>query len=380
MGGVTGHVRLVRSLTSRQLAAWKELAAAALEPNPLFEPDCVVPAARHLPGGSQIAVVTAEAADGTMLGCMPVRPSVRWPPASVPTLTTDVRRMTYLGTPLVAPTQPGDALRAMVHALLVARHRTGGRLAEVRWLHGGPVGRMLRHSFEDLGLAYTVSESFDRPFVLRRADGAYFDFNARYRSVLKRRRRQLGEALGGEVELRDRAGTPEALEALIELESRGYKGAQGIALATAPGEPDQFRAMVRAFAADGRLQLLSLEAAGRTAAMQVAVRGGEGLFALKVAYDEELARFGPGVELQRGSIDHFHECSDSAWIDSCTYAGNELLERLYPDRRPIVSYLVGLGGPAERALIKALPHLRTVRRRAREGRARLSRVRQPAAD
>lgn len=364
---LTGHLLPVGSLTARQLAAWRELAAAALEPNPLFEPDCVVPAARYLPGGERIAVVTAQDETGAMYGCMPVRPCVRWPPASVPTLTTDVRRMTYLGTPLVAPTRGDEAARAMLEALVSARTATGCRLAELRWLHAGPVDRILRRAFEELRLVYTTSESFERPIVVRRSDGAYFDFNSRYRNVLKRRRRQIGEALGGEVELRDRAATPDALDILIGLEERGYKGATGIALSRVPGEPEQFRAMARAFAADGRLQLLSLEGGGRPAAMQLAVRGGEGVFALKVAYDEELARFGPGVELQIGSIGHFHELSDAAWIDSCTYPGNELIERLYPDRRPMVSYLVALGGRAERALVRALPHLRTARRRARGG-------------
>lgn len=379
VSGVRGHVRPVLSLTDRQSHEWRKLAAAAIEPNPLFEPSCVVPAAQHLPGGGRISLVTAEASDGTMLACMPVRPAVRWRPASVPTLTTDVRRMTYLGTPLVSPDRPAEAVAAMLRAVVAARQETGCRLAEVKWVRAGPVDRLVQRAISELGLTSVVSESFVRPFVFRRSDGSYFDFNSKYRGVIKRRRRQLGAELGGDVELLDRAGTPEALELLIALEARGYKGASGIALATAPGEPEQFRAMARSFGAGGRLQLLSLEAAGRPVAMQMAVRGGDGVFALKVAYDEELSRFGPGVELQVGSIRHFHEHTDAAWIDSCTYGGNELLERLYPDRQRIVSYLVALGGAPEKALLKALPHLRTARRRAREGRDRLSRPRHAAA-
>lgn len=375
MAGMKGVLRRVGDLSAGQLAAWRELASGALEPNPLFEPDCVVPAARFLQGGDNIAIVTAEDDRGTMHGCMPVRPTVRWPPASVPTLTTDVRRMTYIGTPLLSPSRGAEAARAMVRAMAASRTTVGCRLAELRWLHAGPVDRLLRDALEELGLAFTVTESFERPFVSRRSDGGYFDFNSRYRGVLRRRRRQLGEAIGGEVAVHDRAETARALDALIDLESRGYKASEGIALTTVPGEPEQFRAMARAFAADGRLQLLSLEGNGRPAAMQLAIRGGEGVFALKVAYDEELARFGPGVALQVASIEHFHHGSDAAWIDSCTYQGNDLIERLYPDRRPIVSYLVALGGAPERALLIALPHLRSVRRRAHQGRARLDRAR-----
>ena len=41
-------------------AAWRDLAARAAEANPLYEPDCVIPAARHQSFGEEIEVVVAE--------------------------------------------------------------------------------------------------------------------------------------------------------------------------------------------------------------------------------------------------------------------------------------------------------------------------------
>lgn len=378
MGRLTGRIVPVRALEERQIGAWADLASRALEPNPLFEPACVLPAATYLPDGERIALVMAEDG-GTLYGCMPVKPSVRWSPISVPTMTTDVRRMTYLGTPLVDPSRGGQAVVAMLEALVAARRPASVRLAELRWLHAGPVDQLVREALDTLGLAVASTEFFDRPFVSRRDDRAYTSFNSKYRSVLKRRWRQMGTELGGELELRERGSEPGAVELLTDLEARGYKGRDGIALNAGAGETGHFLAMASAFAAQGRLQVLSLEAAGRVAAMQMSVRGAEGLFALKIAYDEELARFGPGTALQIGSIDHFHDHTDASWIDSCTYAENESLLRIYPDRRRIVSYLVGLGGTAERGLLKALPHLRTLRRSAVDGRSRLGHARRAMA-
>ena len=161
--------------------------------------------------------------------------------------------------------------------------------------------------------------------------------------------------------IENRTGRSGIVEELIKLEASGSKGQTGVSLTSVPGETEYFLEMSESFAARGRLQVLTLEAAGRIAAMQLSLRGKEGIFALKTSYDESLRRFGPGVLLQLGSIEYFHESTDAQWLDSCTYADNELLLRLYPDRRPIVSYLVSLCGRLDSSFLRALPALRSLR-------------------
>ena len=85
-------------------------------------------------------------------------------------------------------------------------------------------------------------------------------------------------------------------------------------------------------------------------------------------YDEAFSAYSPGAQLHYDTMDvlaraHFRK------IDTCTYAGNESLAYLYPDRIPMATFLVGLGSPVERALLGALP----AARRARAGVARLVR-------
>src|SRR5208282_1528650 len=98
-----------------------------------------------------------------------------------------------------------------------------------------------------------------------------------------------------EVLVVDRGNDPSAIDDYIKLEASGYKSRTGVAMTTVPGEPEYFTDMCKRFLAAGRLHVLTLEVGGRTVAMEIWVRGGEGLFLIKISYDEEYARFGPGV-------------------------------------------------------------------------------------
>ncbi len=370
---VRGRCLAVRGLSPSTIEAWGDLATRALEPNPLCEPDCVLPAATHLADGGDMEIVVAEE-DGRLFGCFPVRPVSRTGQLPLRAFTTDVRRMTYLGTPLVDALRAREACRVMIDTLVARRRSERTHLLHVKWLHGGgPVDLAFRGALHDLGLPVYEAESFDRPLVRRRPEASYDEgFNTKYRSVLRRRRRQLEKELGGPVTVQNVPDRPGVLDLLVDLEARGYKGRNGVAMTSVPGEVEQFNDMCERFAKDGRLQVLTLESNEHVAAMQLCLRGGAGLFALKVTYDEAFGAFGPGVQMQLGAIEYFHEHTDAEWIDSCTYQGNEPLLRLNPDRRSVVSYVIPLGGVLQSALVRALPTVRWARERVSAVRDRKS--------
>jgi hypothetical protein len=88
--------------------------------------------------------------------------------------------------------------------------------------------------------------------------------------------------------------------------------------------------------------------------MEIWLRGGDGLFLMKISFDEKYKRFGPGVLLQISAMHYFHSQTDAMWIDTCTSPDNELLLRLYPDRRRIESLFIVLGRSlVDRAVIWA---------------------------
>jgi hypothetical protein len=97
--------------------------------------------------------------------------------------------------------------------------------------------------------------------------------------------------------------------------------------------------------------------------MQVSLEAGDGLFLIKVGHDEEFNRFDPGVQLHFAAIDYFDANTSAQWLDVCTFPRNDLLLRLYEDRRRTMTVLLSLGGSLNSGIIRAIPAARRVARR-----------------
>jgi CelD/BcsL family acetyltransferase involved in cellulose biosynthesis len=355
----------VRELSAGDERSWRELGARAVEPNPFYEPDCVIPAALHLAYGAEIGLVVAED-DGRFMACIPFRCTSRWK-MRYPVVTSQVRRMNYLGTPLVDGSAGVGAVAALMAGLAERRRPGRGRILVLEAVAGdGPVAGLLRAAASQLSYPLSEIDSYERGLLRRKPDASYeriHSSKARYN--LRRQRRQLSEHCGGsEVTLVERTNDPSAIDDYIALEASGYKARTGVAMTTVPGEPEYFTDMCKRFSAAGRLHVLALEAGGRTVAMEIWVRGGGGLFLIKISYDEECARFGPGVLLQISAMQHFHDHTDAQWIDTCTSEHNEILLRLYPERRKVEALCVVLGRNAiDRTAVRAFMAARPLHRR-----------------
>lgn len=356
----------VRELGSEDEAAWRTLAERAVEPNPLYEPDCLVPAAEHQQFGDEIDIVFAEEG-GRVFACIPVRQVRKWRGFPYPFVTTVVRRMLYCGTPLVDPERSEEALGAILAALAERRGFANGRVLVLQEVaEGGAVDHAVQMAARHAGFPLFRYESWERPIAYRREEANYRSIHSsKFRGEVRRRHKRLGECLGAEPEVVDRSNDPAAIDEYIEMEAAGYKGETGIAMATVPGEPEYFRGMCQRFAQRGRLRILALEGGGKTVAMVVSIRGGEGLFGIKTSYDEQFSRFAPGVQLQLSAIEDFHHRSDARWLDPCTYEGNEVMLGLYPDRTRFSSFFVPLSrNPVDRLAVHAFVGMRTVHKRA----------------
>lgn len=353
-------------LSATELAAWRELAGRAVDPNPMNEPAFVLAAADHLPHGREILLLVAREGD-RFHGALPVRRAARHGALPIPVATSDVRRMTYLGTPLLDD-RGIEAMTVMLDELAVARHRHRWSLAVFRWVGEGPTEEMIRIAAAERGAPVAVTEDFEQPFLRRRAAPPEYDahLSKRHLSDYKRRARRLAELLGTELELVDRGADPRAVDEFIALEAAGYKLESGVAMVAHQGETDSFVQMCRQLAGEGRLHVLCLRAADRTIAMQISVRAGDGLFLIKVSHDEEYGRYDPGVQLHLRAIRHFHEALPVDWLDVCTFPDNELLLRIYPDRRRTRTLVVPVDKGLGNAATRVLPYARTARRLLRE--------------
>ena len=363
MSACTAEVVPLGHLDARLCAAWSELARSAAEPNPFFEPEVLLPAARLLPGGAGVGLLVVRRGGDLVLAAPVHRGRYRRMP--VRALSTWRHPYRYLGTPLVRPDALCDAPAALLRTL--AGHAAWLVLDQL--YVDGPVAGALRAGARERGASWVEHEVWERPAVRARQEDTYLEetLSARSAKALRRRRRNLERDLGP-VRARDtaRSGDLRAeLEAFLALEAAGWKGRSGTALASSPAHAQFFREMCLALAADGRLELWRLDAGERTTARQCHLRAGEVVFHFKTTYDEQLARYSPGVQLELDVLAAFHEDPALAQLDPCTDPEPGTSDRLYPDSRRLGVALVGLT-PAGRLAAHGTPHAVHAARRLRE--------------
>jgi CelD/BcsL family acetyltransferase involved in cellulose biosynthesis len=354
MTSLGGRILDVLHVSGADEEAWRDLARRAIEPNPFFEPDCVIPAAIHQTFGQEIRLAVAEE-NGRFYACVPFRAVHHWK-FPYPIVTSQIRRMGNLGTALVDAERGVEAMKTVLAVLAEHRRIDRGRIFAWDTASGdGPVADFVRVAARELNFPVSVLESYERGMLHRRSEPTYaLDYSAKSRYNLRRQRRLLEEAAGGDVTVIDRSSDASAIDEYIELEASGYKREIGVAMKTVAGEREYFADMCRRFAGAGRLVLLALDVSGRTVAMELLIRGGEGLILYKTSYDENYARYGPGVLLHVAGIQYFHDRTDARWIDSATSPGNLLPLRLYKERKPIELLFVVLGrNVIDRAVVRA---------------------------
>jgi len=78
-----------------------------------------------------------------------------------------------------------------------------------------------------------------------------------------------------------------------------------------------------------------------------------GAYSFKTAFDEDYARFSPGMLLQLENLTLI-ERPDIYWADSCAVEGHPMIERLWRDKRRMVSRNIAIGGPLRRAVFRLL--------------------------
>ncbi|HEV7177259.1 MAG TPA: GNAT family N-acetyltransferase [Solirubrobacteraceae bacterium] len=347
-------------LGDAELDRWRRLAAAAIEPNPFFEPEYVLAQARALDAVGDVALaVVADGDDWT--ACMPVRRVRSWhriPIASVSTWRGSAALPSLVGTPLLAAP---EAAAALVRGLVAT---PGSSFVALEWLVAdgpayGPISDAIAHS----GLRWIEFERLERAFLTRRPQDDYFErsMKGKHRGVMRRRWKKLDAQLGGEPQVVDVTADPAAVEKLIEIEGASRLAAGGMVLRADPAYEQFFREMCAGFAAAGRLQLHALRYGDQTLAIRCNLLTDPGIFYFKVAYDEAFAEFSPGIRLEVESFHLFHERAQSEWVDSCSDPNNETMNRLLPERRALVTLVLvkpGLRSPLTGAALRAGQGLR----------------------
>jgi len=349
-----------------ELERWRRLAAAAIEPNPFFEPEYVLAQARALDAVGDVALAIVTDADA-WTACMPVRRQRSWhriPIASVSTWRGSEALPSLVGTPLLSTP---EAAAPLVRGLVAT---AGSSFAALEWLVAdGPAYAPISDAIAQSGLRCIEFERFERAFLTRRPQDDYFErsMKGKHRGVMRRRWKKLDAQLGGEPVVVDVTGDPAAVQELIEIEGASRLAAGGMVLRSDPAYEAFFREMCAGFAAVGRLELHALRLGDRTLAVRCNLVADPGIFYFKVAYDEAFAQFSPGIRLEVESFHRFHDRQQSEWVDSCSDPNNETMNRLLPERRELVTLVLVKPGVRAALTTGALRAGRRLRERAMAG-------------
>ena len=354
------------SLSDELAAAWDALAAEASEPNPFVERWCLQSALHLLdPERQARLVLVRDGSAGPVIGVMPLAAATHYGRLPLRHVTGWAHPNHFLGLPLVRA-----GFERLFWSILLGRcdaapwARTLVHLP--RLTEDGPLHRALADVARARGGAAETVHREERALLdSELSPAAYWEaaVRAKKRKELRRQASRLAE-LGMVTFRRWRAG--EALEpwldAFLDLEARGWKGQAGSALASHGETEAWFRAIVTAAAAAGKLDLRALDLDGRPLAMLVHFLCPPGGFSFKTAFDEEYARFSPGVLLQQANLDLLDD-PRIAWVDSCAAPGHPMIDSVWRERRALVWVNVPLSGASDRLRFAALRRIEALWRR-----------------
>ncbi len=322
------------------LPAWTDLADAALEPSVFSGPAMAAAAAGTVEQEHWTAV---RAFDGDRLdGLLLVRPA--WSIPLVGPRLVDGFHSHYgpRNPPLLRRDCP-DAADRLVEAL--AAEAKVVRLANQAL--EGPATAAITAAVLRRGGEVVVADAHHRALLEAARPAA----EAVGPSLVGRRLRDLDRQwrrLGDPVHRHETEPGPidAALEAFIDLEQLGWKGARRSALADDGRRLAFARRLVHALAADERVRADTLAVDGRIVAVVLTLVSGDTGFFWKIAHDPALAAFSPGVQVARRATLRLLADPAIRVVDSLATADHPLMDRLWNGRIAIGTLFLALDAGA----------------------------------
>ena len=123
-----------------------------------------------------------------------------------------------------------------------------------------------------------------------------------------------------------------ALRDFLALEAKGWKGDAGTALIQSPELRHFAETSVDSLARHGQAGVARLLVGSRPIACIVMLQSGGGAWCWKIAYDESLARFSPGVQAMMELTGVLLADDTVAFADSCATPDHPMIDHLWRER------------------------------------------------
>ena len=133
-----------------------------------------------------------------------------------------------------------------------------------------------------------------------------------------------------------------ALNDFLVLEASGWKGIAGTAIASDPALKTFVEGAVGALAACGRARIDRLFLNGRAVAAAITLQSGDTAWCWKIAYNEGLASYSPGVQLALDLTESLLAAPGTTRADSCATADHPMIDHIWRERLPLHDRLIAL--------------------------------------
>ncbi|MBO6717587.1 MAG: GNAT family N-acetyltransferase [Rhizobiaceae bacterium] len=341
----------------------EHLCIRSVEPNVFFNPRFLAPAMPRLEDKEiRLAVIRDGEEEKSRLRLLVPMSIEKAPmPLGVPIMRTWSNPFGPLGTPLVDRDDPVGVIEDFF-TLLGRKHLQLPRvfvMPETRL--DGPFATILRSFASSRDLTLVTTNVAERPFLDSDQDADTYlreALRSHHLREFRRLRRRLAES--GKLEYHVARSADEirlGVEAFLTLEADGWKGRERTAMAI-----DRFRAAfareaVHRLAERDLCRVHSLTLDGEVIACLIVFIENGVAYTWKTAYDEAYAAFSPGTLLMLDVTRTHLEDPNVEATDSCAVEDHPVMSRLWKERRPVGTLVIGLRPEADRAARQAASQL-----------------------
>jgi CelD/BcsL family acetyltransferase involved in cellulose biosynthesis len=341
---------------------WRDLSARTLEPNVFYDPAFALAAAPVFGARAGAVLVWSKATPTRLIGLFPARTARRY--GVMTALTGWTHPYAPFGVPLVDREEADAAVTAFLDHIeadpkfprlvmlpLIARNGPfAAVLTRVLLRHGGALAHFGEHARAMLA---------PTPERVRYLDHAVGD--KKHKELRRQRRRLLDKGLLKVVSARAVDDTPRALSDYLDLEAAGWKGRAGSAAKHSADVGAFMQTAIAALAVDGGARIDRLMQNGHPLAATITLRSGDSAWFWKIAYDEDFAKFSPGVQISLDLTELLLAEPEVARVDSCATADHPMIDHLWRERLVLADLLIAPSAAAQGQFGVAL-HLETLRR------------------
>jgi CelD/BcsL family acetyltransferase involved in cellulose biosynthesis len=339
-------------------AEWRDLDQKVEAPNPYFCSWFLEPAMKYLaPRDAVRLCVLRRASDDLLIGLIPLIVGNTYAKIPLKHFKVWMHDHCYNGAPLIRRGFGKDVYGALID--WIDTHPDGARfLRFIEHPLTAPVERALNAAcvlrsrpllFQHRRERAVMTGGQDADDVFARA------FNAKKRKELRRQARRMeGEGEMQAQHLVDANEIVQAVNAFVALEMSGWKGRREDAFPI--GRSDQERAFFKeamnAGARAGAIFCDQLYMNGAPAAMLFTLRCGNAQAAFKIAHDEKLNAYSPGVLLLIEATKRMLQDPNMRHFDSCARSGHPVADRLWRERMTVAQFNIPAAGVFDAPLLR----------------------------